>query len=287
MRVVLLFYVLSTFNISAQNWDKTVFDFDKSNFEYIQKNKFNDGLYLSYYDLLNEVNGIQPLFYFNKIVDTTLVDEKIALFEINQDFLPYEALEKYLYVVKNGVFYFQFFRDPKQKRIVYVSVSKDEPYQYFCGAIPVKIFKKLSKKPLNENNNEQFFETTFSRDSILNQKPFLNLRNAKNDYYLDYYNFLKNKCQIRFDQWSNQFIDSKNEVWISGNFIISLSLGKIFDASYLTSGFILSQRPEISRKLDSKVMITVDNNLNYYQFEYKRSTVNKLINLLNLDLYQP
>jgi hypothetical protein len=273
--------------VHAQNWDKTVFEFDKNNFEYIQKNKFSDGLYLSYYDLLNEVNGIQPLFYFNKIVDTTLVDEKIALFEINQEFLPYEEIEKYFYVVKNGIFYFQFFRDPKQKRIVYIAVSKDEPYQYICSAIPVKIFKKLSKKPLNENSNEQFFESTYTIDSASNQKPFSNLRSAKNDYYLDYYNFLKNKCQIRFDQWSNQFVDSKNEVWISGNFIISLSLGKIFDASYLTSGYILSQTPKNARKVDLKGMITVDNNLKYYQFEYKRSNMNKLINLLNQELYQP
>lgn len=286
MRFFILFILFSSM-VHAQNWDKTVFEFDKNNFEYIQKNKFSDGLYLSYYDLLNEVNGIQPLFYFNKIVDTTLVDEKIALYEINQDFLPYEEIEKYLYVVKNGVFYFQFFKDPKQKRIVYIAVSKDEPYQYICSAIPVKIFKKLSKKPLNENNNEQFFESTYTIDSASNQKPFSNLRSAKNDYYIDYYNFLKNKCQIRFDQWSNQFVDSKNEVWISGNFIISLSLGKIFDASYLTSGYILSQTPKNARKLDSKVMITVDNNLKYYQFEYKRSNMNKLINLLNQELYQP
>lgn len=286
MRFFILFILFSSM-VHAQNWDKTVFEFDKNNFEYIQKNKFSDGLYLSYYDLLNEVNGIQPLFYFNKIVDTTLVDEKIALFEINQDFLPYEEIEKYFYVVKNGIFYFQFFRDPKQKRIVYIAVSKDEPYQYICSAIPVKIFKKLSKKPLNENSNEQFFESTYTIDSASNQKPFSNLRSAKNDYYLDYYNFLKNKCQIRFDQWSNQFVDSKNEVWISGNFIISLSLGKIFDASYLTSGYILSQTPKNARKLDSKVMITVDNNLKYYQFEYKRSNMNKLINLLNQELYQP
>ncbi len=281
--------------------------FDKTTFNQINSKKHQDGLYLSYEDLINEKNSFGNQFQMIKSIDTIIYDDNYITYtiEFNDEENENENEKRIIYKKKNennnekkdyfdddenskkkeshkvfplicynDTFYYLIYHDFNKKEYNYAQIPKDKQFHTLNLLIPVELYSYYQGKSDDNRFIKQYLIWNYGLVGAV-------IASTKKDKYLEKTNskgfdHLKSKSNKRFDQWGS-IIDK----YILSTFIFSPIYGGIMEASYNKVIEILEQKPHLKAQIDDKEIVDVGDGMQMPKYKYSRTTIYKLIEKLN------
>lgn len=299
-RILLTIFFIELFTFTyAQKVNQ--YWFDKTTFNKINSKIHNDGLYLSYEDLINEKNSFGNQFQMKKSLDTIIYDDRYETYTIefednekidsllkddetkkesnNIDFIKKNKDKQKVFplICFNDTFYYLIYHDFNKKEYNYAQIPKDKPFHTINLLIPVELYSYYQGKSDDNRFLKQYLIWNYGLVGVVIASTIKdNFINKPNRQGFDH---LKSKSNKRFDQWGS-IVDN----YILSTFIFSPVYGGIMEASYNKVNEILEQKPHLKAQIDDREMVDVGDGMQMPKYRYTRTTVYKLIEKLNEEL---